>query len=131
MNRNLEYYDKEISKRFSHYVHPFTKKTIQSAQEYLDAVKSQDEKRSIVTNQKLSLDELNARYAKRFGFLYVPGTRRHIASIQDYLDAYDTIHKSQNISSPNLDVQHSSKEKSEPSESEDTAAKHYEQEKAE
>ena len=131
MNRNLEYYDKEISKRFSHYVHPFTKKPIQSAQEYLDAVKSQDEKRSIVTNQKLSLDELNARYAKRFGFLGVPGTRGHIASIQDYLDAYDTIHKRQNTSLPNLDVQHSSKEKSEPPESEDTAAKHYEQEIAE
>lgn len=131
MNRNLEYYDKEISKRFSHCVHPFTKKHIQSAQEYLDAVTSQDENRSIVTKQKLSLNELNARYAKRFGFLCVPGTRRHVASIQDYLDAYDDIHKSRTPSSSHLDVQRSSEKKSEPPEAEDTAAKYYEREIAE
>ena len=80
--------DHDFKKIFGQYTHPFTQKNIASAQDYLDAVSSQAAGTSIVTEETLTLDEVNAEYAAKYGNSANPATGKPIRSAADFIDAY-------------------------------------------
>lgn len=87
--RLLSYYDAEFTRRFGAVVHPYTRKPIESVQEYLDALESQETHRCIITKNKLTLDELQDIFAEKFKTYRKPRSGGNICGISDYLDAME------------------------------------------
>ena len=86
LNKNgLSFYNNEFKKRFFQYKHPYTGKNIESAQEYLDAIDSQQQGKNIVTANQLCVDELNEMFRDRFK--NIPSVT--ITNMDDYLKAVD------------------------------------------
>lgn len=80
--------DYDFKKIFGQYSHPYTQKPISSAQDYLDAVSSQAAGTSIVTEEILSLEEVDAEYAAKYGNSANPATGKPIRSAADFVAAY-------------------------------------------
>lgn len=87
--QELAYYDAEFERRFSKFTHPYTHKNITSVQDYLDALESSQLNRSVVTQRKLSLDELQEIFAEKFKGCINVRTGQKVRSIGDFLEAID------------------------------------------
>lgn len=87
--KKIAYYNTEFKKRFGHCKHPYTAKPIETVQEYIDAVCSTRQNRSIITNRKVTINELN----KQISMLFSDYFGYSISNMDDYLKAFDNLSK--------------------------------------
>ena len=86
-DEQLEYYDNEFKKRFSHLCNPVTGQIITTAQGYLDALYAQDTGRR-ADERKMTVAELHDKFKKQFGHI-IGYNGKKIENMDDYLVNYD------------------------------------------
>ena len=84
----ISYYNKEFAKRFSMYEHPYTGERIATAQDYLNAIKSQKAGVYIEDKEYMSVEQLNEEYRKFFSGI-IPPDGLPIQNMDDYLREMD------------------------------------------
>lgn len=85
--RGLAHYDKVFVETFPNMKNPYTNEPIKSVQDYIDAIDSENAKRAIKTERKLTIEEIDKIFEQKYGdqgFHYIG---RRILCVEDFLEA--------------------------------------------
>ncbi len=100
----LDAIDKEYKEKFVGSYHPYTKKEISSAQDYLEAILSQKAKKNIGFERILSIDEINAKFKEIYSDYQNQDTGEAITSARSYLEALNVQEKHKSNASQNSGI---------------------------